>query len=148
MFLELEHLGLSRRSCEDCLRYWYKGESISPEIDKRTGEPVSRPTHLPPDCHLEKGCPKGCYRHPKKPDTDNSLTGYNRRAYQHYLICKATGEWPRSPDGSVDETVKRNAMLISQAEAMFRRMREQRLISATESTGKLISAFLEAMAAR
>ena len=49
------------------------------------------------------GCPKGT------PERQLSLSLKNRRAYRHYLMCKATGKWPD------DGMVRQNAGIIEAA---------------------------------
>ena len=63
----------------------------------------------PAPCRLPKGCPKGT---PEKPKT---LSAKNRKAYQHYQACKATGNFPD------DAMVSQNAGLIAALEAAYDR---------------------------
>lgn len=92
----------ANRPCQHCLKYEYDDETG--KVRTHNGSPDGRPNlrhhkHIPL-CKTPEGCPKGT------PDKQNSLTLRNRKAYLHYLECKAVGEFPDDP------IVRRNARLI------------------------------------
>lgn len=55
-------------------------------------------------CRTSVGCPKGT------PEKSKELTQENKRVYEHYLECKATGNFPDDP------LVRRHASIIMQTE--------------------------------
>jgi hypothetical protein len=59
--------------------------------------------NVPLPCRTAAGCRKGT------PERQLSLSYKNRRAYRHYLMCKATGKWPD------DGMVRQNAGIIEAA---------------------------------
>lgn len=65
-------------------------------------------------CKTEKGCPKGT------PQNQRTLHPINKRAYEHYLECKATGYFPDDP------LVKQNARIIREAEDDFARYHDNK----------------------
>lgn len=40
------------------------------------------------------------------------MTEANRLAYEHYLECRAVGEWPIGQNGMIDGQVRRDAAII------------------------------------
>lgn len=109
MWLQLAHPAIAARSCEHCLKYQY---------DERTGEPESsrkkdgsfrlRIAECPAPCRAPgKGCPKGT------PEQSKALNERNRDCYEHYLECKATGQFPD------DSVVRRNAGVIRETEERY-----------------------------
>lgn len=68
------------------------------------GEPLRRPKGTTPPCRGGKGCPKGT------PENSNALSPKNEEAYQHYLECRAVGQFPD------DMIVKKNAKRIRMIE--------------------------------
>ena len=96
----LEHPELASRDCNQCTIFQYdeKGERV-----KRRGRDLRRPPGIGPPCRYGK-CDKGTA------ERQRTLTAYNRVAYQHYLECKATADFPDDP------IVKRNAALIRSVE--------------------------------
>ena len=67
------------------------------------GKPVPRPRGTMAPCRLRaNGCPKGT------PEASKALTEKNRKAFAHYLECRAVGQFP------VDGIVRRNAAIIRQ----------------------------------
>jgi hypothetical protein len=77
-------------------------QKYGPEGDDGLKLPVLR-RNVPLPCRSAAGCRKGT------PERQLSLNEKNRRAYRHYLTCKATGAWPD------DGMVRRNAGIIEAA---------------------------------
>lgn len=94
----LLHPHIAFRNCEHCLQYEFNEESGT--VVEFNGKPIVRHPKNPPMCKTPQGCPKGS---PEKP---NTLSGENKRAYIHYLECKAVGSFPDDP------IVRMNARLI------------------------------------
>lgn len=84
------------------------------------GLPVLRGGQKVPRIKGQKTPCKWCPKIPKGkdpiPENAVELSPHNWRAYQHYLECKAVGQFPDDP------IVRRNAMLIRQVEESARRM--------------------------
>lgn len=103
----LLHPEVAFRPCLECCKHFY--DNAGKPIAGRRGE---RPegSMLPCGWMREDGqwhqvapgsdCPKG------NPVVPNSLTPENMEAYQHYLECRAVGEFPRSA------RIRQNAGLI------------------------------------
>lgn len=74
------------------------------------GKPVPRPPNTHPPCRYQDPkkpqgrCPKGT------PENQKSLTEKNLLAWQHYLECKAVGDFPDDP------IVRSNAGIIRRIE--------------------------------
>lgn len=98
----LLHPQFAYRSCQDCLKYEYDDETgqVRTHNGRPDGQPNLRHWKHKPLCKTPEGCPKGT---PEKP---NTLSSRNRKAYLHYLECKAVGSFPDDP------IVRRNARLI------------------------------------
>lgn len=77
-------------------------------------QPEERIFATPPMCQTTDGCPKGT------PENPRSLTDANECCYQHYLECKAVGEFPDEP------VVRRNAAAIREIEEKFARYEQQK----------------------
>ena len=97
--LERDNPRLARRSCEDCLKYWYSETSGLPILEAN-GEKMLRVGDT--CCRTEIGCKKGT------PEKQRSLSPMNRMAYRHYLECCASS----FPD---DPIVRQNALIIKTA---------------------------------
>lgn len=78
----------------------------------RDGNPLPRLPMFPAPCRTDKGCPKGT------PENQRSLNEQNRRCYEHYKECRATGMFPDDP------VVRRNAAVIRDVEDAVERSRE------------------------
>ena len=94
-----------------CLKYQWdedKGEVIL----GRDGEPDERFDACPPPCRTERGCPKGTPENPK------TLWTATETCYEHYLECRAVGEFPD------DSIVRRNARVIRELEDLEERQRQ------------------------
>lgn len=97
--LLLLHPQVATRDCQHCLLVLY---------DEKTGEPVPsriqgyrpRDRSCPPPCRDRRGCAKGT------PEAPRSLSAANLQAYEHYLECQATGQFPNDP------IVRQNAAII------------------------------------
>lgn len=79
-----------------------KRQKYGPEGEDGLKLPVLR-RNVPLPCRTAAGCRKGT------PERQLSLSVKNRRAYRHYLMCKATGKWPD------DGMVRQNAGIIEAA---------------------------------
>lgn len=104
---------MATRSCGDCITTIY---------DETTGKPRLMPDDKPfPRPHGSalpcRGCAKGPIPFVK------GLSLANRRAYLHYLECKAVGQFPDDP------IVRRTALIVSQIEENQER---QRMMSTLE----------------
>ncbi len=104
------HPPVSGRDCNVCQKYQFDEETGAIRRQKygrdAHGEllPVLRPPGNQPPCRVPAiGCANGT------PENPRSLSAKNRRAYRHYLECKATGRWPK------DGIVTRNAGIIEAA---------------------------------
>lgn len=75
---------LANRDCQLCLQYAYTDDG--PSLYR--GQLRRRVFTEKPDCRTPKGCPKGT---PERPET---LSPANQLCYNHYLRCRATGQWP------------------------------------------------------
>lgn len=102
MGVRLERLypNTARLSCEDCQKWWVdplSGEYV--EVGKGRLERGTAPLL----CNTKDGCPAG------KPGQQRRLSPRNKLAYQHYLECEATGNFPD------DCIVAKNAKIIKSA---------------------------------
>lgn len=106
--LVLCHPAVAWRDCGQCTRFVYEHETGEVMRD-RDGKPLERPTGTKPPCRYGPAgtrCAKG------SPEESRGLSDRNAKAYQHYLECKATGQFPE------DAIVRRNAGVIRQVEDM------------------------------
>lgn len=128
--LELYHPRIAARDCGHCQKFHYDEETGEPVRDERAtgalGEGGMWYRRSPAPCRLERGCPKGT------PEDPLSLSQKNRRAYEHYQECKATGNFPE------DAIVARNAGII-------RRIEDSKAQADVESTRKMLETFARAM---
>lgn len=100
----LRHPAIALRDCEQCQKFLFDERTGRRVTDKR-GNPVPRPKRTLAPCRYAKGiCPKGT------PEKQRSLSARNLLAYQHYLECKATGDFPSDP------IVRRDAAIIRRVE--------------------------------
>lgn len=78
-------------SCDDCRRWVYNDEWKRSE---RAGIPTRRRENNPPPCYRCPKIPPG-----EEPTWANAaeLKGDLRRAWLHYLECRATGRFPDDP---------------------------------------------------
>jgi len=90
--------GLANVSCDFCKKWWFNPLDLT--VYHRGGKPVRR-TEEPLLCETRQGCPKGS---PEKP---YGLSEKNNVAFEHYLECKATNQFPD------DAIVKQNARVIA-----------------------------------
>lgn len=96
--LAMESPLLDRRSCADCLKWWFNEESGA--IERVEGVNALRPVEAPPMCRTNDGCPVG------SPENPQRLTARNRAAFDHFRHCEAVNVWPDDP------IVARNALII------------------------------------
>lgn len=102
MRLAIVHPEVAARDCKHCQKWLY--DEKTGKVVERHGIPIERPKGTHPPCRLHIGCPKG------SPENSRALTSQNRRAYHHYLECRAVGQFPDDP------IVRRNAALIRHVE--------------------------------
>lgn len=88
-------------TCDLCKKFWM--DPRKNEYTIRRGEKVLRPDYAKRLCEIPdgEGCPKG------SPENEKGLSPKNKRALNHYLECRATGQFPDDP------IVRRNARLIA-----------------------------------
>lgn len=97
--LLVEHPEMQNVNCDDC-RKWQM-DPLTGKISVRGGKPLER---LPEDvllCDTARGCPKGTWKKPF------DLSIKNQLAFNHYLECRAIGQFPD------DAIVRRNAAIIA-----------------------------------
>lgn len=101
--LILYHPKVAYRSCQSCQEYLYDEDTGQVSIDRKFATPRAekRPAVMPPPCRTCIGCPKGT------PENSRELSPKNRLAYEHYLQCRAVGDFPKH-----DAIVRRNAAII------------------------------------
>jgi hypothetical protein len=116
--LALLHPDVAARSCGDCRRFQYLDEpgKFAAAPMRRQGLPVLRPKGTLTPCSWCDKQPADVPPHERTPDTAVELSPKNWRAYQHYLECKAVGQFPDDP------IVRRNAALFAQAEKVADRV--------------------------
>lgn len=102
VWLELQHPYVASRSCEHCKLYMYDHRAGT--VLKKKNRPVQRPPGTPLPCESAEGCAKGTPENPK------CLSEKNKKAYQHYLRCKATCSFPD------DDIVAQHATVIRKVE--------------------------------
>ena len=119
MILQLCHPEVAYRSCEDCKAWMYDDNG---EVNRdRNGKPRARPKGAKTPCeypgqYKDADHPAGT-RCPKvSPESNAELSQENQMSYQHYLECRAVGQFPD------DGIVRRNAATILQIEQMVDRM--------------------------
>ena len=129
------HPRIANRDCDHCQKFHYDEETGEPVRDERAegktalGEGGMWYRRDPAPCRLPKGCPKGT------PENPLSLSAKNRRAYEHYQECKATGNFPE------DSIVARNAGIIA-------RIEQAKAAADSEATRKMLEIFARAAIAR
>lgn len=112
MRLLMLHPGIAHLDCDFCLKHMVDEKTGVPEIG-RGGVPELRilnmsPEYLSPCRDLRRDgngrrvrtCPKGTPENPKTLSPENEL------CYEHFLECKAIGQFPD------DSVVRRNAAVI------------------------------------
>lgn len=114
------HPEVAYRDCLFCLKNFHNEETGQPVKTRRADileieEYEPRTPQCPPLCRTPKGCPKGTAEDPVE------LNERNQRAYQHYLECKAIGQFPDDP------VVKRNAMIIRRVEDIAECVQEEKM---------------------
>jgi hypothetical protein len=76
-------------------------------------------------------CPKIPQGRPLEPASAVELSPHNAQAYQHYLECRAVGQFPDDP------IVRRNAVVIRKAEDLAAdRKRGEELLQLVKRVGK------------
>lgn len=110
---------VAQRSCEDCQTYLYmdRGSGQFGERVMRGGKPVLRAKNTKPPCHW---CPKIAPNDEPIPANAHEMTEKSQLAYQHYLECKAVGQFP------ADTICRRNAALCASVEAAQERIERAR----------------------
>lgn len=112
------------RSCADCRKYVYNEDGSIARRGENREIPVLRLPMQPTPC--EK-CPKIPEGLAKIHQNAMELSERNRRAFDHYLECRAVGMFPD------DEIVRRNAANIRQAHDDHDRFLMSLLIARTGS---------------
>ncbi len=89
--------------------------------------PKPRPANAKVPCETQAGCPKGHWKKPR------GFCDRSRRVYQHYLECRAVGDFPKDP------MVRMNAATIYAAEQSIARIdaRKNALLAAGCNLGGL-----------
>jgi hypothetical protein len=82
--------------------------------------PVPRSPTDPPPCWR---CPKIPDDAPKHWSSAQELSEKNRKAYRHYLHCRAVRRWPKDP------IVERNAMILEPLHEEYDRMMQAKWIA-------------------
>ena len=100
------------RTCADCQKYLYDDDGLLVRRPARTGLPVLRPKGAATPCHKCPKIPKG---EAPLPTNAQELSEKNRRAFGHYLQCRAVGRFPEDP------IVRRNAVVIREVHDEFER---------------------------
>jgi hypothetical protein len=85
------------RDCQHCRKWLYDDKTGDVRTDKRTGDRVPRPAHLPPRCEQRgaRPCPRGPWSAP---------TGFDEATFGIYVAvqqCEAVGQFP--PDALLHE---------------------------------------------
>lgn len=93
---------LANRSCDSCKKFWYSEVTGDVLLVNSTGKPMLRDGPAP--CETETKCLKGT------PEKQRSLNRANRWAYQHFLECDATGNFPNDPIVTWNAVIIRSAM--------------------------------------
>lgn len=106
------------RSCELCKQYLFSSDGRI-RLDGPhglSGNPIPRHPSQPTPCRSCPKIPEG-----KKPCPENAieLTPENRQALEHYLECKAVGDFPDDPAG----LVRRDAAIIGEVLETIERSR-------------------------
>lgn len=112
------HPEVAQRSCQDCARWEYRsdGTLLTRGLNR---EPVARLPGSPTPCGR---CPKIPPDAPARtPAYAQELSERNLWAWQHYLRCKAVGQFPD------DAIVRRNAAIIAEVEKEIDHLRQARL---------------------
>ncbi len=108
MRLRFEHPQLALLPCSECQQFAYDLKTGKPQM--YCGKKLPQHKRGPP-CVTEPGsCPKG------KPG-ESDLTEQNRRVYEHFRECRATGMFPE------DGTVRMHAAIL---ESIFSRAEQDR----------------------
>lgn len=109
--LPVLHPAVADRDCVLCQKYQYNEETG--QVERRANGSY-RPRATPPRCRTKRGCPKGTPENPK------TLWPRNRQAYEFYLECRATGNFPADP------FVAETARLIADAQEEAREVLKAR----------------------
>lgn len=115
--LLLFHPEIAGRKCSDCIKYVHDDRPgrMGQIVERPRGVPVLRIKNQRPRCEW---CPKVPKDEPPEPSSAVELSDRNWQAYRHYMECRAIGKFPDDP------IVRRNAMLIRQAEDQAGEMRQ------------------------
>jgi hypothetical protein len=120
VWLLLTHPRIADVDCGHCLEVIYdfdpqsKGYAQPVKSRKKDGSYYRRHAGAPPPCRTERGCPKGT------PERSRALTPQNQAAYEHYLECRAVGQFPDDP------IVRANAAVIAAAEKMVADLKQDK----------------------
>lgn len=116
MYLLLVHPEVATRDCNDCQKYVYDEKTGQRALFR--GKPIPRPASTGPPCHYGPDrCPK------VSPDSGLALSDKHVITYNHYLECRAVGQFPD------DAVVRRNARVIYVAEREAQEAKEYRRLA-------------------
>jgi len=121
---------IAKLDCNECFKFLYDIETGKPE--QWRGKPARRPRSVPPPC---KKCPK------QGPDKHATLTLANMECVQHYLECKAIGQFPDDP------LVRRHAAILQMVEREVAKYDRQQELTLTtlQQTAAHLSAMTKAL---
>jgi hypothetical protein len=98
------HPKIANLSCEDCATWMYDENKDQVYRNDGKGGKIPQKRIHPPPCH---DCPKTEGQKQRiRANACQGLSEKNQQALQHYLECKATGNFPDDP------IVRRNAAII------------------------------------
>lgn len=116
------------RPCADCQKYLYDDDGNVQRRPAKVGLPVINVTGDTP-CHVCPKIPAGVSTDAPSAELRRhavEMSERNRKAFRHYLECKAVGQFPD------DAIVRRNAAVIRWIEDEFQRRPIERLLAILE----------------
>lgn len=133
--LQILHPDLDCLTCEECREYEIDPETKAVKNFPGSDKPIKRDPRSLCDCETPSGCPVGSYDNPRR------LSRKNRRAYHHYLECKALNRFPR------DGIVERNAGIIFQVQQTAERIasckHQKQIQQALQNQNTLLAALVQ-----
>jgi len=115
VIFESRYPQLAKRSCDDCRKWWFRGNSLEILKSATTGERLLRHGEVACESGIEPGCPKGRY------DNQRGLNVANKWAFAHWKECVAIGHFPDDP------IVKQNAVIIQRALSIVARSKGKKV---------------------
>lgn len=125
MRLLLLHPEVATRPCEVCEKYCFDKDGRLEKFPKHgpDSKPLERPKGTKPPCET---CPKITGLRPEdgppRAALAVELSEQNRRAYEHYLECRAVNRFPN------DALVRRHARIIREVEDEVQRAGQSAMI--------------------